>query len=304
MAVKGIESKCWIIALFVRDDGQRLVLGDGAFEFNQSQQHFAANELVNDVIEVQGADGTMLAGQVRRSATQNFDGYVANFAVNTASTETYRHKFIGFFAENHYYTVIYVMPGGAAVKRQRGYLVEAPEVKEIYQSSPEYHVALSFEDVNYYSYDENVKGEEIYTGVVEVGKSTGGNGGLVWDEVGTAWDEVGAVWENIDGGGPVTVTIDAVKDSYPIWTVKGISVNPTLENVNTKTKIIYNGTIAEGQTLEVDMYKQQALLNGLDVTGNLSGQFVLLQPGDNRLIFAEEGGNTKMSTLSWNTVVG
>lgn len=304
MAVQNVTTKCWIVALFIRDDGQRIVLGDGAFEFAESQQHFIANELVNDVVEIQGNDGVLLAGQVRRAATQNFDGYIAGFTNKPAATETYRRQFLGFFAENHFFTVIYVMTDGAAVKRQRGFLVDAPEVKEIYQSSPEYHVALSFEDVNYYSYDENVNGEEIYTGVVEVGKSTGGRGGLIWDTRGVVWDSIGATWEGIDGGGPVTVTIDAVKDSYPIWTVKGISIDPTLENVNTKTKLKYTGTIGEGQTLVVDMYKQQALLNGLDVTGNLSGQFVLLQPGDNRLIFAEEGGNTKTSTLEWNTVVG
>lgn len=304
MAVQNVTTKCWIVALFIRDDGQRIVLGDGAFEFNESQQHFIANELVNDVVEIQGNDGVLLAGQVRRAATQNFDGYIAGFTNDPAATETYRHQFLGFFAKNHLFTVIYVMPDGTAVKRQRGFLVDAPEVKEIYQSSPEYHVALSFEDVNYYSYDENVNGEEIYTGVVEVRKSTGGRGGLIWDTRGVVWDSIGATWEGVDGGGPVTVTIDAAGDSYPIWTVKGISIDPTLENVNTKTKLKYTGTVAEGQTLVVDMYKQQALLNGLDVTGNLSGQFVLLQPGDNRLIFAEEGGNTKTSTLEWNTVVG
>ncbi len=304
MAIQGVTAKCWILALFIRDDSERLLLGDGAFEFNQKQQHFVANDLTNDIVEVQGNDGVLLAGQVRRSATQNFDGYIGDFAQTTAKTEEYRRDFIGFFEKNHFFTVVYVMPDGTAVKRQRGFLVDAPEVQEMYQSSPEYHVALAFEDVNYYSYDENAAGEEIYTNTVEVGKSTSGGGGLVWDEVGVVWDSIGATWENSSGGGPVTVTIDAAGDSYPIWTIEGVSVNPTLENLNTKTKLQYNGTIAEGQTLVIDMYKQQARLNGLDVTGNLSGQYVLLQPGDNRLIFSEDGGNTETSTLSWNTVVG
>lgn len=304
MAVKGVTTKCWIVALFIRDDGQRLTLGDGAYEFNQAQQHFVANELSNDVVEIQGDNGVLLAGQVQRAATQNFDGYIADFALTTAETEAYRRRFIGFFAKNHFFTVVYVLPDGTAFKRQRGFLVDAPEVKEIRQVSPEYHVALSFEDINYYEYNENSDGDEIYSNTVEVGKSTGGGGGLIWDSKGVVWDTIGATWSDLQGGGPVTVTIDAAGDSYPIWTIQGVSVNPTLENVNTKTKLQYNGTISEGQTLTVDMYDRQALLNGLDVTGNLSGQYVLLQPGDNRLIFSEDGGNTETSTLSWNTVVG
>lgn len=305
MAVKDVTSKCWIVALFVRDDGKRLVLGDGAYEFNQSQQHFAANDLTNGVVEIQGNDGVLLAGQVRRSATQNFDGYVGDFTQSAAEIEDYRQEFIGFFAKNHFYTVIYVLPDGSAIKRQRGFLVDAPEVQEIRQSSPEYHVALAFEDVNYYDYQEDTSGNEIYSGSVEVGKATGGGGGgLVWDSLGVVWDNFGAVWEGGQSGGPVTVTIDAAGDSYPIWTVKGTSVNPSLENVTTNTRIEYNGTIAEGQTLVVDMYKRQAKLNGLDVTGNLTGDYVLLRPGDNRMIFTEDGGTTETSKLEWNTVVG
>lgn len=303
MAIQGVTTKCWIVALFVRDDGKRFVLGDGAYEFNEAQQHFVADTLSNDVVEIQGNDGVLLAGQVRRAATQNFDGYVADFSQTTAQTEDYRRDFIGFFAKNHFYTVIYVLPDGRAVKRQRGFLVDAPEVQEIRQSSPRFHVALGFEDVNYYEYMENSEGEEIYSGKVEVGKSVGGDGGLIWGNIGVVWDNIGAEWEIASSGGPVTVTIDASGDSYPIWTIEGVAVNPTLENLNTQTKLVYNGAIAEGQTLVIDMYKRQALLNGLDVTGNLTGQYVLLQPGNNRLIFSTDGGDTTTSTLEWNTVV-
>lgn len=32
-----ITSKPWILAMFIRDDGERFVLGKGAYEFKQSQ---------------------------------------------------------------------------------------------------------------------------------------------------------------------------------------------------------------------------------------------------------------------------
>ena len=76
MSVAGVTARCWILALFIRDDGERFLLGDGMYEFAEKQQHFQANEFANDVVEVQGNDGSLLAGQVRRSTAQAFDGYV------------------------------------------------------------------------------------------------------------------------------------------------------------------------------------------------------------------------------------
>ena len=77
MAISGVNPKCYILALFVRDDGARFLLGEDPFEFKDNQLHFQQNTMANDVVEVQGNDGYLLAGQVRRPGTQVFDGYVA-----------------------------------------------------------------------------------------------------------------------------------------------------------------------------------------------------------------------------------
>lgn len=181
MAVKDVESKCWILALFVRDDGERFLLGDGKYEFTEEQMHFAANVMANDVVEVQGNDGYMLAGQVRRPDTQSFDGYIGDSSTSKTEVEACRQAFFKFFRKNFFYKVIYIFSDGSAIQRKRGFLVDAPVAQELYQIYPKYHVALNFEDINYYYYDENADGDEIYGKSATISlNSTEQTGGLVW----------------------------------------------------------------------------------------------------------------------------
>ena len=184
MNLNEITKKCFILALFIRDDAQRFLLGSGAYEFKESQLHFAANTMTNDVVEVQGNDGYLLAGQVRRPTTQVFDGYIGDASVNKQDIEGYRRDFFEFFQKNHFYTVVYVFPDGSAIQRRRGFIVDCAEVKELWQIFPEYHIGLNFEDVNYYKYSENSQGQETYGKSAEVSISSQVFGGLVWDDGG------------------------------------------------------------------------------------------------------------------------
>lgn len=197
MAIKNVEPKCFILALFIRNDGARFLLGSGAYEFKDSQQHFAANTMENDVVSVQGNDGYLLAGQVRRPGVQSFDGYVGDSSTSKTAVESLRREFFQFFRKGYFYKVVYVFPDGSAIQRKRGFIVDAPAVQELYQIYPEYHVALNFEDINYYFYDENAEGEEIYGKSATVGLSMA-SGGLIWDAN-------GAVVEPLTFTGVVTV---------------------------------------------------------------------------------------------------
>jgi hypothetical protein len=190
MAIAGIDPKCYILALFVRDDGVRFLLGDDPYEFKDKQLHFQPNTVANDVVEVQGNDGYLLAGQVRRPGTQSFDGYVCNGTNSKAEVEAKRREFLQFFRRSHFYKVIYVFPNGTAIQRKQGFLVDDPTVQELYQQYPEYHVALNFEDVNYYTYEEDDQGQEIYAKEAIVPLAGGGaTGGLIWDEYGVVWED-------------------------------------------------------------------------------------------------------------------
>lgn len=308
MILNDIEAKCWIMAMFIRDDGERFLLGTAPYDFKDSQQHFTADSMINDVVEIQGNDGALLAGQVRRSSTQNFDGFIGEFGNSKTTIEAYRRQFLSFFAKNHFYTVVYIFSDHTASKRQRGYIVDSPEVRELRQMTPEYHIAFNFEDVNYYAYAENNDGDEIYSGAVEVQETGEADGGLIWEPLGNktgiVWDSVGATWESGNGGGATTINLDSTADTYPVITIVGETVNPVIENLDTGTSISYNGTIATGQTLVIDNNAQTATLNGVSIIEDIDGDWFRLAPGQNRITYATDSSTTGTAKLEWNEVVG
>lgn len=302
MAVHDIVSECWILTLFIRDDGERLLLGSGDYAFKDSQQHFSGNTFVNDTVDVQGGDGTYIVGQVRRSKPQSFDGYVGDASYDKAQIEEKRRAFIAFFQKNHIFEAVYVYPDGSAIRRQRGFITDAPEVKELYQLFPEYHVALNFEDVNYYSYAENEDGTEIYSqsAIIPLYGSVGG--GLIWDKTGAVFDETGATW---DGGpnGFATLNIASIATIYPLWRVSGRSEYPQLYNATTGTTIKYDGVVTSTQVLEIDMSRRTATLNGVNVLNKISGEWISFAPGVNRIRYDAENDYAPHSSIEWSEVI-
>lgn len=195
MNLDQIATKCFILALFIRDDGERLLLGDGFYDFNQKLQHFQANTIANDIVEIQGDNGQLLAGQVMRSGAQKFEGYIGDATTSRQIIEQKRSDFMAFFRIKHFYHVIYILPDGTAIQRRRGYLTDAPAVPEIFQKFPEYSIALNFEDANYYEYAEDEHGDEIYAHIIELALSGNATGGLVWDAIGAVSN--GISWSGI-----------------------------------------------------------------------------------------------------------
>lgn len=303
MNLADITTKCYILALIIRDDGERLLLGDGAYEFKDTQQHFQPNTYANDVVELQGADGQMLAGQVRRTAVQTFSGYIGDATFSQQAVESARSDFIMFFRKQHFYTAVYIFKDGTAIQRKRGYIVNAPSVPELWQKLPEWSIGLNFEDPNYYEYAEDSEGDETYANTQSIAIATAVSGGLIWDEIGATWDSVGAIWEEGGTGGVTTVTVDGVDSAEPVWTVTGPATNPTLTNITTGQTIEWTGTVPDGQTLIVNMDEMTATMEGANVFQYISGSWVTLQAGNNRVSYTVTGA-TDPSTLSWNGVVG
>lgn len=423
MNLDDIQKQCFILALFIREDGERFLLGEGAYPFNKKQLHFSANNFQNDTVEVQGNDGIMLAGQVRRSTAQSFDGYIGDATVAKTDIEQYRRAFFTFFRKNYYYKVVYVFPDGSAIQRTKGFIVDAPEVKELYQVYPDYHVAMNFEDINYYEYSEDSEGHEIFGKSATIPLSIGAqDGGIVWNNdtnlfdkdnpnvvnlsanVGTKklqpsgstqslyipcepnktyivnkartarfqlfttenvpaangdclqvvynfsatqltittdataqylgvffynanydtmtpqqimdtivitegapgaiWDNYGLVWEATSGSGYTTLMVDSIDFVYPIWEVTGPAVNPEFADLTSNMTFYYNGTVGAGQTLTVDMSGKTALLNGLNVVGNVTGDWVALKPGNNRISYTTDNNDAVSSQIKWQEVVG
>lgn len=303
MNLQDITTKCWILALIKRDDGARFLLGDGNYEFKDDLQHFQPNQFENDVVSLQGTDGQILAGQVRRGASQSFDGYIGDAITSKHDTEELRKDFLMFFRKNHYYTVIYIFQDGAAIQRKRGYIVDAPSIPEMLQKQPEYHVALNFEDVNYYEYAETSAGDEIYANHVEIEVATSASGGLQWDNTGAIADNNGYIFDAGGGGGGANITIDGVDDAWPVWTVTGPAIDPTLTNVTTGRSITWEGTVPSSQQLIVDMSNQTATMAGANVFEFITGDWINMKSGLNRLTYSA-GSATEPAVVEWNNIVG
>lgn len=304
MNLDQIKPECFILALFIRDDGERFLLGSGAYEFAEDQLQFVANKYSNDLVEVQGNDGIFLAGQVRRGSTQPFDGYIGDATVSKENIEIYRKAFIAFFRKNYYYKVVYIFSNGTAIQRKQGFIVDAPEVQELYQKFPKYHIALNFEDINYYSYSENSLGEETYSQKAIVPITSISTGGLIWDEYGAVADNLGYEWEAGTSGGPTMITIDSIDNVYPIWELKGPAVNPQLSNITTNTTLSYSGTVTASQTLKVDMLNKIVTLNGSSVINNVSGEWVYFKPGENRVTYTTINSDSNSSDIYWQEILG
>lgn len=304
MAVPTVTTQGWILALFIRDDNTRFLLGSGAYEFKEDQQHFAANTYMNDVVEIQGNDGELLAGQVRRASVQSFDGYVGDATTSKTDVENYRRQFFAFFQKNHLYTVVYVMCNGSAIQRRRGYIVDAPEVKELWQYQPEYHIALNFEDVNYYTYAEDENGNEIFSNYATIGSAAQDNGGLIWDSLGIVWDSLGATWEAGGGSTVTTATNNSIANVAPTITITGLAQNPSFTNLTTNQTLNYGGNVTTTQTLVIDVAKKTAKLNGANVTQLVTGDWPTLAPGNNRLTYTTDNPTAPDATIEWQEVVG
>lgn len=251
MSVVSVRARSFILALFIRDDGERFLLGDRGFDFKDSQLHFSANTIENDEVEKQGVDGVMLAGQVRRASVQSFDGYVGDGSTLKEEVEQMRRDFIAFFAKGHHFRVIYIDCNRNAWQRKGGYLVDAPEVKELWQIHPEYHVGLNFEDVNYYEYDENAEGEEILSNIISVPISSDVEGGLVWDENGAVSEpeEIEYDTETATASGTNISIADAVQAPLKSLEIQG---NTTQQTYTGKNKLNYYANYQVGYSTTIN----------------------------------------------------
>lgn len=176
--IKDITPSKFIMTLFIRDDGERLLLGGQEYEFNSKYKAFARDRVVNSVFDLQGTDGAVISGQVRRSSAQEFKGFIGTNATKESKVLNMRTRFFQFFQMRHYYDAIYITdrktyytPGGTTaqieipycMRRMRGYITAAPEAQTDTLGFCEYSVSLAFEDPNYYLYAETNQGKEILT---------------------------------------------------------------------------------------------------------------------------------------------
>jgi len=275
MNLNQIDTKNFIMALFKRDDGERFLLGTGLYEFKDGLQHFQPNIIANDVVEKQGANGQLLAGQVARSASQPFTGYIGDNTTTRSATELARRQFFRFFQPNYFYTVIYILPTGEAIQRKNGYLTEAPSVPEMIERFPEYRVALAFEDLNYYTYDEDNAGNEIYAQVYQLEPESQLTGGLVWNETtGLTINQIEGDTEQAGTPTPTSPQDIKVVSGDQIVMINGVGYDLALGSVElceigTAKDYIWN----DNGTWKIHKATGSRVFNGTDTDLSASGWF-------------------------------
>lgn len=304
MNLDNITPTGFILAMFIRSDGERFLLGDGDYTFTNKQLMFSAVATANDVVELQGTNGAMLAGQVRRPTTQSFDGIIGDASKGRNDIEIARRKFLAFFRQNFSYTVVYLDTNGNASQQKLGYIVDTPEVKELYQILPNYHVALAFEDVNYYEYAEDEDGNEIYASSATIPLTGDRYGGLMWDNDGVIWKNRGAQWEEGTDGSEVVLDLNIVGNTPVVWSIPGPVTNPQLSSTGTGDTLKYTGSVGATETLVIDTLNQTAYISGSDRTTNVSGDWLYLSPGINRISYVASTTGAPASTLKWQGVIG
>lgn len=289
MNLDQITTEPWILALFIRDDGERFLLGDGGYVFTNKQLHFAGNRVQSDTVDMQGSDGVLVAGQVRRAATQSFKGYIGDGSTSPAIVERLRRDFFAFFRPSFFYSVVYIFCDGSAIKRQRGFIVEAPEVKELYGHTPEYSVGLNFEDVNYYEYSEDSEGEEEYVRTLESITATQTQFPT------TATRPV----DTISALDSFKITIETVGD----YMTNDFSLSKVGEG---RYYYAAESSLSGGHKLiiTVDRGLATATLDGTPVELTATTGFALT-PGDNSFRFTSSGGSGRaVATIEYSGVVG
>lgn len=288
----------------VRDDGKRLKLYGNGIHLEANDNLFPSRTLRTSLFNYADADGGQMVKQNYDSYTFGLNGFVEG-ADDTARFRT-SQNLTSFLAKNHYFTALFTLCDGTMMQLKNIWISEALSlVMRGMQMRPMFTLGLTAGDPYFYSYAENEQGEIVYASRVELARME-----EIADMTGYAYSSGGYIYY---GGGYYyigasvsipEVYIDSIVNVSPIWQVNGQCTNPVLTNYTTNTKLIYKGTISKGQTLVVDCNKKQAFIGTADVTKNISGTWVYLTSGNNKISYESENtDDTKTSTLMWNGVI-
>lgn len=295
-------AKKFYIRKIVRDDGEQ-------FTFDQEEIYLAEDNtlLVNADVETTfedytEADGGEMIAQKLPSFEQEINGLIVP---KITDYWTLRAKLTDFFQVRHTYYIVYekisgeTFTSGEKFKTGAAWISVALQVPpKPYENYSPWSITFRIGSPHYQEYNEDSSGEETYTNSAIVPIVSGASGGRTWDEDGAVWDSVGAVWEAGEGG-VQEILANSSATVYPVWVVQGEAVNPSIVNDSLDMEAQYTGTVAEGQTLTVDFEQGTAMLDGINVTRNLSGQFSL-KPGTNLVAFDADNATASSSTIKWN----
>lgn len=291
-------------------DGETIVFGEYPFLFSQGMKFFQSVPLRETVLEYSGFDGGEVVSQFKGLRPLEVDGIIEAkqrdeyWAARTALSEFFTTAQDG---SPTIYKAIFIKADGTMFAAQNCWLSANDfTATSLYEHrDARYNFVLKFGDPYFYEYSEDSEGDEITANSIDLPLSTANAGGAIFDSVGLVFDAVGATFE-LGSGGVQTIFANTVRNVYPIWTVHGEAVNPSLTSNSTGGTLTYTGTLNDGDELIIDNHNQTAKLNGSNVIGNVSGDWIYLVPGQNQVGYNASSvtGDGEMSTLEWNGVIG
>jgi hypothetical protein len=287
------------IKKIIRDDGEQLEFDGEEILLAEKNTLLVRPDPSTTAVEYTEADGGEMVRQRNAIYNQTINGLIVP---KMSGYWALSSKLGKFFKVNKTYQIVYIKSDMSMFKVENAWISSGLQIIPVpYEEYSEWNITFAIGNPNWFEYAEDSGGSEIYSNNVILPLLTANAGGEIWDAVGLSSDNVGEEWEK-GAGGVQTVSIASTQAIYPVWTVVGPCVNPTLQNNTTDTVAEYNGTVASGQTLVVDFAEGVARLNTALVTRNVSG-LVSLAPGDNTLGFNSDGGTTETSTISWNNII-
>ncbi len=288
------------IKKFIRDDGAQLEFDKNELYLDIDNTLLIRPDPETTAINYTEANGAEMIRQQTHTSIQNINGLIIPNNTPYWSLVT---RLTSFFQINHTFKIIYIEKSGNMFSVDGAWISSALQVPP--QSKEDYsRWTISFEigRESWREYAEDSEGKEIYANSVKLPLISASSGGEKWDNVGLVSDEIGELWSGGEGG-VQEIFIDSTQMIYPIWTVEGECINPTIQNNTTDTIAQYNGTVASGQTLVVDFETGEARLDGALVTRNITGM-VSFKPGLNQVGFNSDGGATSESLIEWNNTIG
>lgn len=287
------------IKKIIRDDGEQLEFDGEEILLAEKNTLLVRPDPSTTAVEYTEADGGEMVRQRNAIYNQTINGLIVP---KISGYWALSSKLGKFFKVNKTYQIVYIKSDMSMFKVENAWISSGLQIIPVpYEEYSEWNITFAIGNPNWFEYAEDSGGSEIYSNNVILPLLTANAGGEIWDAVGLSSDNVGEEWEK-GAGGVQTVNIASTQAIYPVWTVVGPCVNPTLQNNTTDTVAEYDGTVASGQTLVVDFAEGVARLNTALVTRNVSG-LVSLAPGENTLGFNSDGGTTETSTISWNNII-
>lgn len=287
------------IKKFIRDDGTQLSFDAQEIYLAKSNTLLTRPDPDTTSVSYTEADGGEMIRQKNAVYNQKVNGLIVP---KTTDYWTLCATLSQFFQVNHTYKIVYVKKDGTMFAISNAWITNGLQIVPVpHEEYSKWDIQFTIGNTNWTDYAEDSQGKEIYSNNVSIPLVTASSGGEYWDNVGTVWDNVGEVWEN-GAGGIQTVNIASTKTIYPVWTVEGPCVNPSLQNNTTDSNASYTGTVAAGQTLVVDFENGVAHLDSALVTRLVSG-LVSFAPGENLVGFNSDGGATTECTISWNNII-